>query len=487
MLIVFDDLHWAGVETLELLTAFATTPVAGPVLFIGTYRDTDVNATLAAALARMARAEPSRIQLGGLNAHDTENLVRTVAGPGIEATAAQRIHARGQGNPFFTRELARLWADEGNAALESVPPGVRDVVRHRLRRLTDTEQTVLQQASIIGPDIGAELLLALATPAEPVDAERTDIVRTEIDRVDAAVEVGLRAGFLVESGSAGIAFAHALVRDVVYRDIPAPRRSAWHARVGALLEAAGTADIDLLAHHFARAATRATAARAGKYSSAAASAAERVFAPHEAARLWSDAVTAYKRVGDQRSELEATMGLVRALALTGRLPEAGTLRAESIRAAEHLDDINLTARLLVAFDVPALWTDPDDPALARLVADTAERTLRSLPPSTSAPHESGTGLPSSGDVSSSPVFLSDNDFSSGADLELRCRLLITVALELRASDTLRGGAAAREAERLAARLDRPELLALALNARFMQSFHLAGLAPERADLGTRLF
>ncbi|GAB2533327.1 BTAD domain-containing putative transcriptional regulator [Nocardia heshunensis] len=459
VLVVFDDLHWAGEETLELLTALAMTPVAGPVLLVGTYRGTDVEAGLAAALARLARVEPVRVQLGGLGVEETGELVRAVAGAGIGAAAVGRIHGRGQGNPFYTRELARLWRDEGEPGLDAVPVGVRDVVRHRLERLSEAERRVLRQAAVIGSEVDFELLVELSGDGELADA---------------AVAAALRAGFLSESGSTGVAFAHALVRDVVYRDIPAPRRSGWHAQAGTLLEAAGTADAATLAHHFVRAATTATAGRAGKYSRAAASAAERVFAPHEAARLWGDAVTAYERAGDVRSALEATMGLVRALALTGRLPEAGIRRAEAIRAAERLGDPALTARLIVAFDVPALWTDTDDPALARLVVTAAERALHALPLTGSAPHALSDATPQT---------LTTGD---AADLEMRCRLLITIALELRATDTLRGRAAAEEAESLAAQLNRPALLALALNARFMQTFHRTGLAPERAAVGTRL-
>ncbi|MFF0611304.1 BTAD domain-containing putative transcriptional regulator [Nocardia tengchongensis] len=440
VLVVFDDLHWAGAETLELLTALATMPVAGPVLLVGAYRGTDVTAGLAAALARMARVEPVRIQLGGLGADETGELAREVAGPGIGAAAVRRIHDRGQGNPFYTRELARLWAEEGDTALESVPAGVRDVVRHRLERLDEAQRMVLQQAAVIGPEVDVELLVELAGDEH---------------RANSAVAAALRAGFLDESGSEGVAFAHALVRDVVYRDIPAPRRSAWHAHVGTLLEATGTADFAVLAHHFARAGTRATAPQAGKYSRAAAVAAERLFAPHEAARLWADTAAAYQRAGDIRAGLEATMGSVRALAVTGRLAEAGTLRAQSIRTAEQLADPELAARVIVAFDVPAVWTDTDDPELARAVVAAAERALRAIPVE---------------------------------DSELRCRLLTTIALELRATATATGTgrAAAEEAEAIAAQLNNPALQALTINARFMQTFDRAGLAPERAALGARL-
>jgi hypothetical protein len=46
-----------------------------------------------------------------------------------------------------------------------------------------------------------------------------------------------------------------------------------------------------------------------------------------------------------------------------------------------------------------------------------------------------------------------------------------------------GDAAAREAEMIARDLDDHTLLAFALNGRFMQTFHRAGLAPERARIG----
>ncbi|MCU1639926.1 MAG: family transcriptional regulator [Nocardia sp.] len=435
--LVFDDLHWAGEETLELLTAFVIAPVAGPVLLVGTYRSTDLNTDLTAALARMAHREPVRVHLGGLDESETGELVRILAGADVGSTAIDRIHRRGNGNPFFTRELARLLREEGEAALDAVPAGVRDVVRHRLGALPLSEQTVLQQASVIGGEVDRELLVELAGDEHLV-----------LSALDAA----LRAGFLYESDSAGVVFTHAVVRDVVYGEISAPRRSTWHAAVGELLDAAGV-DSAVLAYHFGRAGTRATAARAGKYARDAALAAEREFAPHEAARLWQQAVVACERVGAVRDRLEATMGLVRALAVTGRLAEARLLRSETLRTAMELDDPELSARLIVAFDVPAVWTDNDDPESARRIAQAAELALRRLP---------------------------------GDERELRCRLLATIALELRNADGERGRAAAAEAEATARQLDDPALLALALDARFMQTFYRAGLAPERARLGLDL-
>ncbi|GAB4586952.1 BTAD domain-containing putative transcriptional regulator [Nocardia sp. IFM 10818] len=440
VLLVFDDLHWAGEETLELVTELVSAPVAGPVLVVGAYRGTEVGVELVAALARMARTEPVRISLGGLSEAETGGIVREIAGAAIGAGVVRGIYRRGDGNPFFTRELARLIRDEGETALQAVPAGVRDVVRHRLGRLTEADRTVLQQASVIGVEFDRELLVRLAGDEE---------------RVLAGVEAALGAGFLGETSSPDVAFVHVVVREVVYGEISGPRRAAWHGAVGELLEQAGGSDVAVLAHHFVRAGTRGTAARAAKYARLAALAAERVFAPREAARWWGDAVAAYERIGEVRDRLEASTGLVRALAVTGRLAEARERWEETIGAAEEFGDSRLTARVIAAFDVPTVWTEHDDPESARRVVDAAERALREL---------------------------ADAD----ADSELRCRLLTTIALELRATDAERGRAAAAEAEEIARQADNPALLAFTLNARYMQSFYRAGLAGERARIGADL-
>ncbi|MER7475623.1 AAA family ATPase, partial [Micromonospora sp. NPDC000018] len=443
VLLVVDDLHRADADTLDLLTALVgePEPVAGPVLVVGTYRAAEITPELTAALARVARAEPVRVYLGGLPEPATGDLARAVAGQALDAAVVRLIHRRSGGNPFFVRELARLLAAEGESALHQVPPGVRDVIRHRLARLPEAAQTVLRQAAVLGRDVDPDVLAALAGDAAPV-----------LDALDRA----LAAGFLGEEGADGrLRFTHILVRDTLYGDLSAPRRARWHAAVGDAIERLYPHDVAALAHHFARAASRATAPRAARYAGAAAEQAERRFHPHEAARLWRQAVAAHDRAGgdDVRGRLAAAMGLGRALAVTGHLDEARRLRSAAITTAVGLDDPGLATNVLTAFDVPAIWTRNDDEHLSRQVVRAAERTLAAL----------GDDEP-----------------------ERRSRLLSTLALELRGTTTDRGHQAACEAESIARRLSHPALLAHALNARFLHSFGRAGLAAERARIGAEL-
>jgi DNA-binding SARP family transcriptional activator len=177
-----------------------------------------------------------------------------------------------------------------------------------------------------------------------------------------------------------------------------------------------------------------------------------------AGRLWTRAAAAYDRTvaTGARARLETTVSLIRNLAVTGGggLEAAQEHRMEAITAAEEFGDPELTARVIGAYDVPAIWTRSDDPELAQRIVAAAESALTALPGHS---HEAA-----------------------------RCRLLATIALEMRGTRTQRGPQAAHEAEEIARRFDDPALLAFTLNGAFMQSFIRAGLAPRRDEIGAEL-
>jgi hypothetical protein len=137
--------------------------------------------------------------------------------------------------------------------------------------------------------------------------------------------------------------------------------------------------------------------------------------------------------------------------VSGGLEAARRHRTAAIAAAEELGDPDLTARVVGAFDVPAIWLRSDDPAQAATVVAAAERALV---------------------AATAPV--------------TRARLLATIAVESRGRPGGHGVAAAAEAERIARDLDDPALLAFALNGAFMQSAHTVGRAAARDAIGAEL-
>nr|WP_238455406.1 hypothetical protein [Micromonospora sp. ATA51] len=172
VLVVLDDLHRADADTLDLLTALLAgpEPVTGPVFVVGTFRATEISPGLTATLARLARTEPVRVYLGGLSEAATGEVAGAVVGRELEPSTVRLLHRRSGGNPFFVRELARLLAAEGDAALAAVPAGVRDVIRHRLGQLPEATRTVLRQAAVIGRDVDPEVLAAVAGEDAMLDA-----------------------------------------------------------------------------------------------------------------------------------------------------------------------------------------------------------------------------------------------------------------------------------------------------------------------------
>lgn len=437
VLVVLDDIQDADDQTLALLTRLAPDLAESAVLVVATMRDREDAAwppRLVAALAELARHLPARVSLGGLDAVAVGELVRSVCTAPVDDETAAELARRTGGNPFFVTECARLLEAEGPAAATTaVPAGVRDVLARRIARLPAAGRTLLGHAAVIGRRVDVDVL--------------AEIDGSDPDTVLDAVEPAVLAGLVVEPGAGRLEFAHALVHDVVYEGLSRLRRARLHARVARILERRRPTEVAALAHHFA-AAGGADPAAASRYSRLAAQDAEARLAHREAATLWRQSLDATDRVPtDPCDRLDMVLRLVRALALGGDLVAARAERAGAVGAAMAIGDPVRTARAIVAFDVPTLWTARRYGTVAGDVVALAERTLRALP--------------------------------AGHD-ELRARLLVTIALELEGDPGARGREAAFEAEALARRLDERagggEVLVMALNGVCMQHFVIDGLA-----------
>ncbi|GAA0951059.1 BTAD domain-containing putative transcriptional regulator [Streptomyces rhizosphaericus] len=110
-----------------------------------------------------------------------------------------------------------------------------------------------------------------------------------------------------------------------------------------------------------------------------------------AAQVWADTTAAYDRTvaSGARTRLESTAALLRDLSMTGGggLLTARRQRVAAVAAAEELGDPELTARVIGAYDVPAIWTRLDDPQQAASIVAAAERTLAALAADFGAPDD----------------------------------------------------------------------------------------------------
>ncbi|MFF4452942.1 BTAD domain-containing putative transcriptional regulator [Streptomyces goshikiensis] len=444
--VVLDDLHWADGETLALLAGAGDLPAGTPLLLVGAFRPDEVPGRLADTLAQLARRSPTRVALSGLPEAAVAEVVRAFGGPEADPATVAALAERTGGNPFYVRESARLLGSEGAlVALSEVPEGVRDVLRRRLGRLPDAVVSVLRLAAVAGRECGVEVLLGAADAGE--------------DAVLDALEAGLVAGLLVEPGPGRVRFAHALVRDTLLADLSRLRAARMHGRIGQSLERLGPDDVSGLAHHFVRAASSATAAKAVDYCVRAAALADRRFAHDTAAALLVEAVACFERTplvpgaaGDRDGERVELLGrLVRAQVRAGAVMAARETRGVAIACAVATGRESLLISAFTAWSEPSPWqTRPygtvDQPVVALL-----ERLLE----------------------------------RPGLEPAVRCRLLGAYAAELSDARIPRVRAAAREAVALAEGLGDPALRAAAL-ATLVRELDPDLEGPERAGLGREL-
>jgi DNA-binding winged helix-turn-helix (wHTH) protein/tetratricopeptide (TPR) repeat protein len=239
LVLAIENLHWIDATSEAWLLSLIPQLSTMAVLLVLTYRPEY-------APAWGDTAPGTRLLFPPLLPQDSLQMVQAIpeATP-LPDAVAQALVARAGGNPFFLEELARSFggADIHAAAL-TIPETVQSVLAARIDRLPAAEKWLLRTASVCVADFTPSLL-------------------REVARVDDTLLrslLVLQAADLLEATTAfpepRYRFRHALVQEVAYGSLLAPRRQALHTDVGRTLETlyADRLDeiVDQLGYHYAR-------------------------------------------------------------------------------------------------------------------------------------------------------------------------------------------------------------------------------------------
>ncbi|WP_327022524.1 ATP-binding protein [Micromonospora sp. NBC_01739] len=217
VVVVLDDLHWADPASMRLLQFAAQHTWYERLLFVGTYRDAEVEAgdhPLRPLLMSLT-AKATTITLTGLSRDDVGVLIARITGREPTSDCVDDVYRRTGGNPFFVEQTARLWHVDG--ATSGIAPGVREVVRRRLDHLPEAVVHALVVAAVLGREFHRAVLAASA-----------GLPPTRLDHL---LDVAVSARLVLAHPDGGYAFAHDLVRETLYEGLTDDDRKDHHAAV----------------------------------------------------------------------------------------------------------------------------------------------------------------------------------------------------------------------------------------------------------------
>jgi len=234
-----DDLHWAGAESLALLSALREQASRLRTLIVASTRP-DVPALSEIEWARTIAI--TALDEGAV----AEHVARLPVSRAQRAEIARYAYERSEGQPLFLAETLRALAEHAGTfssiKVEEIPSDLRTgglmrALRKRLSGLPEGARPLLRLAAARGRRIDRELLCALSS-----DEEVEEWLRL------------LTSHAVLQHRAGQIQFSHDKVRDAALEDVSPEDVRKLHGRIGKALElrrvAGGSAAPGELAHHF---------------------------------------------------------------------------------------------------------------------------------------------------------------------------------------------------------------------------------------------
>jgi len=323
VLFILEDMHWSDLGTLRMMENFARRPGSVPILWIATFRLTQVIAENHPlhGLRQELRVQRlcEEIVLDPFSEEEVGAYLGTRLGHAqLPEGFVRRLHAHTDGLPLFVANVAdSLAAQVGQdaAALEQmlvsaaplpVPDSLAGVIDKQALRLEPEIQAILEAASVCGVEFRAGIVANMI-------GQTPQWVREQCDTL-ARRQIWLRPVGIVELPDGGFdsrySFLHALYPHVLYQRLALSQRVEHHRRAARSLHqnrgAAETIPPAELASHHERGHEFLAAMRA--YGEAAGLALAH-FAPKDSAQLAARGRSLVGRCPDTQERMEAELVL----------------------------------------------------------------------------------------------------------------------------------------------------------------------------------
>ena len=260
LLLILEDLHWAGRATIDAIAAIVRRSARNRVLVVGSFREEE--ATRAHPLRTLERDLGTErlagtVVLDRLKRDDVAMLLSSMTtGDAVEGARVDELYAHTEGLPLFLNEaLAEHRERRGAAdATHLLRGGIAATIAARTARLSEDARTVVEIAAIAGQGFSVDVVGDVAgLSAAAVIESIAELLDRRLVR-----EAGARS-------RRDYVFSHHLIAASIYEEIEPARRSRRHARIAAVMRdlyAGNLSEIARdLAYHYECADLRSEAAR----------------------------------------------------------------------------------------------------------------------------------------------------------------------------------------------------------------------------------
>ncbi len=162
MVMLFEDIHWAGSESLQALAQWTAMVDNLPILIVASYRD-DENPNLHEQFSQVQTIKLGRLDNAGI----AELSAAMLGDAGRAPQVVDLLWRETEGNVFFIVEVVRALAEQvGNLediGVMTLPSqvfagGVQAVVERRLSQLDNDSIQLLRYAAVIGRELKLDIL-----------------------------------------------------------------------------------------------------------------------------------------------------------------------------------------------------------------------------------------------------------------------------------------------------------------------------------------
>ncbi|MBX3086606.1 MAG: protein kinase [Anaerolineae bacterium] len=224
LLIILEDLHWAGAESLGVLLRLNKLIASHKWLILGSYRD-DERIDLPKVLPGIPVMKLNRLSVSGI----VELSVAILGDKGRQPRLIEFLQRETEGNAFFLVEIMRTLSEQtgrlGSVSEMELPAqimagGINQIIQTRLSKVPDFVRPLLRIAAVAGRQLDLKVLREFVASDDELNEWLTTISYTAVLDVQDTLW----------------RFAHDKLRDGVLADMPSHERRELHRQIAAKIE-----------------------------------------------------------------------------------------------------------------------------------------------------------------------------------------------------------------------------------------------------------